>query len=366
MLFAYTYVPHQMEKMQEFIDFIFHNVWCKAPTNGPFDLDLFGANADLQEVMTAFLYSDAAGADFFYGNIERIHGLFARLSTAEIAQFTLWYEGNNDLEKVCDNDPTAHLARYSDIAVNHRDIADLLGTFFKGLYSPSLLNLAALRAKIGDIDDHYQTFVQTNEVGKCPFCGINDLLGANHIPREAYDHYLPKAIYPFNSINFMNLMPACHHCNSSYKTSKDPAYIPKDPTRLVHRRAFFYPYTTAPHTIDIHIALCTSDIEKLAPEDIVITFGPAAADEKIETWKDVYGIEERYKAKLCSKNDGKYWLTQVLDEWKEDDRMPADFLRTLARQTDKKPYAECNFLKKPFLDACCNNGLFDALPQPEQ
>lgn len=43
--------------------------------------------------------------------------------------------------------------------------------------------------------------------------------------------------------------------------------------------------------------------------------------------------------------------------------MPADFLRTLALQTNKKPYAECYFLKKPFLDACKNNGLFDALPQ---
>lgn len=29
MLFPYIYVPHQMEKMQEFIDFIFYAVWCK-------------------------------------------------------------------------------------------------------------------------------------------------------------------------------------------------------------------------------------------------------------------------------------------------------------------------------------------------
>ena len=32
MLFPYKYVPHQMEKMQEFIDFIFYEVWCKACT----------------------------------------------------------------------------------------------------------------------------------------------------------------------------------------------------------------------------------------------------------------------------------------------------------------------------------------------
>ena len=54
MLFPYTYVSHQMEKMQEFIDFIFYEVWCKAPGYGPFSLDLFLPNPDLYEVMNAF------------------------------------------------------------------------------------------------------------------------------------------------------------------------------------------------------------------------------------------------------------------------------------------------------------------------
>lgn len=222
MLFSYTYVTHQMEKMQTFIDFIFHEVWCKAPTSGPFGLNLFDANAELREVMEAFYYSDAQGADFFYGHVERIYGLFSALTTVQINQFQQWYQGNNDLEKVCANDPGTHLARYADIAVNHKDLAAQLGAFFKGLYSQSLLDLAALRAKIGDIDDHYQTFVATNKAGKCPFCGIGDIKGEHHSKREAYDHYLPKALYPFNSINFRNLAPACHECNSSYKLSKDP------------------------------------------------------------------------------------------------------------------------------------------------
>jgi hypothetical protein len=226
----------------------------------------------------------------------------------------------------------------------------------------SHLDIAALKAKIGDIDDHYRKFVQKNKAGKCPFCGINDLLGEYHSKREAYDHYLPKSIYPFNSINFKNLVPACHHCNSSYKTSKDPAYTPKDPTRLVQRRAVFYPYSTAGHAIDITVELTNTDIAKLTQADINLQFGPAAVNEQIETWKDVYGIDERYKAKLCGENDGKYWLTQVLDEWKEDGREPAQFIGTLARQAKKNPFAECNFLKKPFLDACEKIGLFDVLP----
>lgn len=359
MLFPYTYVPHQMEKMQEFIDFIFHEVWCNAPARGPFGLHLFDANAELREVMEAFYYSDAQGADFFYVHVERIYGLFSALSIAQINQFQQWYQGNNDLEKVCANDPAAHLVRYTDIDVNHKNLADKLGTFFKGLYSQSLLDLAALRAKIGDIDDHYQSFVQTNKVGKCPFCGINDLLGEYHSKREAYDHYLPKALYPFNSINFRNLVPACHHCNSSYKTSKDPAYTPKDPARAVHRRAVFYPYKTAAHSIELQVDMQHSDIAKLTPEDITLQFGPVALAEELDTWKEVYGIEERYKAKLCGENDGQYWLMQVLDEWKEDGRSPADFLTTLERQARSRPYADCNFLRKPFLRACQRIGLFD-------
>ncbi|MBE7941849.1 hypothetical protein IM725_14810 [Ramlibacter aquaticus] len=346
MLFPYTYVPHQMERMQKFIDFIFHEVWCKAPTSGPFGLNLFDANAELREVMEAFYYSDAQGADFFYGHVERIYGLFSALTAVQIKQFQQWYQGNNDLEKVCANDPATHLARYADIAVNHKNLAAQLGTFFKGLYSQSLLDLAALRAKIGDIEDHYQTFVATNKAGKCPFCGIGDIKGEHHSKREAYDHYLPKALYPFNSINFRNLAPACHECNSTYKLSKDPAY------NLAGRRKAFYPFAAAAQIIDIQVALQHSDIENLKPTDVQMQFGPAAITEEIETWKDVYGIEERYKAKLCGENDGKYWLTQVLDECQAYDKQPADILAMRAQQAQSRPYADCNFLRKPFLEAC--------------
>lgn len=260
---------------------------------------------------------------------------------------------------MCANDPTIQFVRYADIAVNHKQLSERLAAFFKSLYSNTLLSLTALREKIGDIDDHYKTFASTNKVGKCPFCGISDLLGEYQSKREAYDHYLPKALYPFNSINFHNLVPACHYCNSSYKTSKDPAYTPKDPTRAVRRRAVFYPYTNKLYAIQLHMELRHSNIANLTPADVSLHFGPSDLEEKLNTWKDVYGIEERYKDKLCRDNDGKYWLTQVLDEWQEDGRSPKNFLATLARHTKNSPYADCNFLRKPFLEACEQIGLFE-------
>jgi len=356
MLFPYKYVPHAMDRMQRFINFIFNEVWCKAPKGGAFRLELFDSNPDLKEVMTTFYYSDKKNADFFYGHIERIYGLFAELPRTDIKQFKRWHQGNNSIQKVCANDPTTHIARYEDIPSKHEALIRQLNSFFSGLYDN--VEIAALKKKVGSLNDHYKAFMGKNTVGKCPFCGITDMLGVYHTAREAYDHYLPKAYYPFNSINFHNLVPACHYCNSSYKTSKNPAFTPKDPARAIHRRKIFYPYSSTDYTIEVTIDLNNPDVNHIAPDDIQLSFGPPALSEEIETWNDVYGIAERYKAKCCSESDGKYWITQIVDEWRVDGRPPADYMHALNRQAARSPFAESNFLKKAFLEGCDRAGLF--------
>ena len=85
--------------------------------------------------------------------------------------------------------------------------------------------------------------------------------------------------------------------------------------------------------------------------------------EEIDTWLDVYGIEDRYKAKCCGENDGKYWIEQVLDECQNDGKTPEEIFAALERQARFKPFAETNFLKKSFLEACRRAGLFDTYNQ---
>jgi len=369
MLFAYTYVPHQMERMHRFINFIVYQVWCRAPKTGAFSLDLFDANPPLKEVMTSFAYGDTQPGDRFYVQVQAIYESFSSLPRREIAQLKRWHQSNNRLEDVCANGPRAHLARYVDIAVSYPVLSNQLADFFKGLYSDSLLSLAALRDKIGDITSHYKAFVKKNNGDKCPFCGINDLMGEYHSRRDAYDHYLPKAIYPFNSINFRNLVPACHHCNSSYKTSKDPAYMPKDPARSATRRRVFFPFSKAHTGIEVEVTLAHVDLQKLTPTDVVISFGPTVIADQIETWKDVYGIEERYRAKLLG-GDGKAWLVEVLDEWRWNEesagaagKPPEKYLQDVGRHTHRSPYANGNFLKHSFLQGCQAAGLFATVKQ---
>lgn len=351
MLFPYTYVPHQIEKMQVFIDFIFNEVWCKAPGNGVFHPDLFNGNPELKEVMVLFNYGDTKGGDFFYSHVERIYHLFAALDPIEIAELKQWYRANNNIEKICSNDPAVLITRYAEMEALHPELSKQLESFFKGLYSQDLLHLATLRQKVGNIDDHYKKFMEVNNTGKCPFCGISDIRGIHHTKRDAYDHYLPKALYPFNTINFHNLAPTCNECNSTYKLSKDSA------RNTSGRRKAFYPYAKSGQSIELKIDLAKSDIDKLDPADIQISFGPSVIKEEIETWKDVYDIEERYKAKCCS-GDAKDWIEKVRILQDEYRIKPADYITSLQQQPKRDPFANNNFLERAFLEACNRRGLF--------
>lgn len=353
MLFSYTYVPHEMERMQEFIDFIFSEIWCKATNQVEFHFDLFEANTDYEDIMKQFFYADTEAADFFYGCVEGIYKVFSSLSRQKIELLKQWYQTNNAIEDICSNNNSIQFTRYSDVQREFPDLYSELSRFFKGLYSKKILTSAVLRKKMGSIDEHYKAFVAVNNLGKCPFCGISDLFGINHSKREAYDHYLPKSIYPFNTLNFYNLVPACHDCNSSYKTTKDPVLKAKG----AHRRKAFYPYCSAGHKIDIQIDLANTNIDQLTPSEIMITFGPEKVREQIDTWRDVYSIDERFKAKCLGKTDGKYWLQQALDESNNDGGSTINFLKKVKRQKERFPMGECNFLKLPFLEACERNGL---------
>jgi hypothetical protein len=64
----------------------------------------------------------------------------------------------------------------------------------------------------------------------------------------------------------------------------------------------------------------------LKPSNIDLHISAPNHDEQVETWKCVFGIEERFKAKLCGHNEGKAWLVQVIDEAASVSMTPNEFL----------------------------------------
>ena len=105
------------------------------------------------------------------------------------------------------------------------------------------------------------------------------------------------------------------------------------------------------------------------PDDIDLSFTSQTAQEEIATWREIYAIDTRYKA-VCSGSEGKEWLQQILDEWEElrEDpqggrRTPDQFMKSLENDCKRSPFYEARFLKKAYLEACREKGLFST-PQP--
>lgn len=120
-----------------------------------------------------------------------------------------------------------------------------------------------------------------------------------------------------------------------------------------------------PFSVQHFMAAAQTRVAELHP-DIDLSFGPPELAEQIDTWKDIYGIEERYRAKLCSQG-AKAWIVEVLDEWRwhqesagREGRAPEAHLQAVARHTEVSPYTNENFLKWGFLQACKAVGIFDA------
>lgn len=357
MLFAYTPLRtlHNIDKLQGYVDYIFYNVWCKSPEGIEFGIELFTGNNELSEIIMAFGYSAKAHkkGKLFFDRIKAIYTLFARLSQQQIEKLTRWYDANNNVEMAC-SDTSTSIAQYDDINTINPDLSRRLKEFYTGLWDSSFLGAAALRQKVGTIDEYYKDFMTVNNNGVCPFCGLSDMLGKYSSNREAYDHYLPKSKYPFNSLNFKNLFPACTICNSKSKTTKDPLY------KGSARRKAFYPFAQDHAGIKISVSLNAADINQLANNDIEFSFGPASKQEEIDGWRELYKIDEHYKKKLIQM---KYVFEDLRIAIENGHGTAEECYRSKLEECDRNPLQDRQFLKKAFLEACKEKGFGPILSQ---
>lgn len=149
-------------------------------------------------------------------------------------------------------------------------------------------------------DGHYKIIYDTVPHHVCPFCGTEPF-EAPGAPREAFDHYLAKSLYPFAAANLKNLVPMGHKCNSSYKLAADLLY---DTTGT--RRVAFDPYN---HD-KIDVVLDRSDPfngSKPQKPNWQIDFEPYTSAAL--TWDTVFRIRERYKRDHLEA-DYEAWLEQ--------------------------------------------------------
>jgi hypothetical protein len=362
MHFTYQYINHDIEGLQELLDFLFYEVWCKAA--GEFDADKLDGHPKLKQIYIDLGNTEGVAATFFNSHVENIYAEFLKLDEDQIIQLKEGYKNNNNIEGLC-TDKTIQPLLYKQIEAEHPDLAKLFKDFFGRLYgSSSPFNLSIfgdLKNKL--IPDHYFKFMEENKREVCPFCGLLHLKANNHGCREAYDHYLPKAIFPFSPINFKNLAPMCNECNSSYKTTKIPIEKSNPVKNEEARKLAFYPYAEDSPNIEFQVQINTADINSLCPDDIQIEITSAGYDEQIESWMRVFGLEERYKASLCSPDDGKAWVNSIIEGYDNAVALGSTLTReqyydVIYQNAKIYPETEKGFIKAPFLAACKDKGVF--------
>lgn len=363
MLFPYKRVPHAMEKMHEFVEFILLDVWCKAPKSD-YDLDLFKGNPALHKIMSGLIQEDQAGkldskgaGAFFLNCVNEIFDEFKVLNAAEIQQYREQFEHNNKIEDLCQNAPGYTPAHYVSLNPAKQKLNDKIEQFFKRLYGSGFFDLKCVKDELGStIGQYYRDFVRRgngNDNDVCPFCGLLPIDGEFDPTRDAFDHYLPKGTYPFNSVNLANLCPSCYKCNSGNKLEQDPIH---DAAGV--RRKAFYPFGNIQPDISITATVQVTDWKNPTPGEISVSVGSHNHPDETKTWAEIYKIPTRYAARCCSNNGGPSWRIRILDECYNYEKNPAQMYQAEIKTAKKRPWHEANFLKVAFLEGCDRTGMF--------
>lgn len=140
-------------------------------------------------------------------------------------------------------------------------------------------------------DQNYRQLYSGLRYKVCAFCGV-EILDAPGQKREALDHYLPFARYPFAGTNFRNLPPMGTKCNSRYKGQQD---IIREPS-TGSRRICFDPYNGPELSLSLHDSRPFEGkrVNSVLCPDWDIKWN-GGDPEKVQTWDQVFAISERYR-----------------------------------------------------------------------
>ena len=79
------------------------------------------------------------------------------------------------------------------------------------------------------------------KIKTCPYCNAQYTISSKKKLYHTFDHFFPKSLYPYLSVSFYNLIPACNTCNQG-KSNKDVDlanhWHPYDGTNLMEEFQF--------------------------------------------------------------------------------------------------------------------------------
>lgn len=217
--------------------------------------------------------------------------------------------------------------RVADLCENNSGLKAVCLKKFPAAFQQPLKNLFihlwenALHSQ--KFNDHFSTglgdfiddFIAGNGgIEVCPFCALEEFGNLSGEARTEIDHWLCKEQYPHLAVNFDNLVPIGHKCNTPpVKGKKDVL------ASLSERQRAYYPYCKHKGISVvfnfINEPTITNNIKK-EDWEIVIKPNDPKDDDLVESWKKLFNIQERYESVI---NDRvfKLWEGKYMERFPE-------------------------------------------------
>lgn len=306
MIYTYKQLPpHRIENFHANIAYFFMQLFAN-------DLAAYDENILLQATFIPIVNLSKVSLK---GNLVAITLAYHQLTTIEKLQVQNAFQVNTNIENICTN-INAFPVKYNTVPIGIREIVKNFLTMLWDAFPQNAL----LESSCGTIQEHFTSFVSPSHQRAlvCPFCGLNKLKTSESINRDAYDHYIPKALYPFISINFKNLFPICHECNSDEKKATDILY------NGITRRQVFYPLDSSYHSDQLSIEVIPTQQYnpinfKTLLYDINWDYAIKLAgilDPRLTSWDEIFHIKRRYKENVLRYQIE--WYDEFLKRYKRE------------------------------------------------
>lgn len=252
---------------------------------------------------------------------------------------------NNKIEELCEGRlKPVHYSELRDVLGDKNEkLIEAIKTFCYELYD-NCLRRKPFKDEYEDIGQYYKKLVTRDS--DCIMCGYPYVIQTElDEAMSAFDHYLPRALYPFNSVNTDNLVPTCDACNETYKRAKDPLFKGPPYKRNLQQRCFF-PFSMISYCIVIDVSFLEPYRKSMPVESIVINLGCDGNQDKVDNWDRIYNIKARYRSFMGSNDCYKFYVSISNDALSY-----GMSLNRMIELREQNMDADMNFLRVPLLKA---------------
>jgi hypothetical protein len=323
-----TYKPlddHPIFTLHRYTEHLICNVWCRATA--------INSCSDLLDENFEVIYN---AYDWLKKDIDTVYEACKTLTDDERTEIREAFNINNRIIELCSGD-LKPIALDSLPEVVKKSMKPLLVKFYDYLID---------RTKVpGNKLDYYNKLIDKNDFKTCPCCGLSLIESADTHYREDNDHYLPKADYPFASVNFQNLVPLCSKCNKKCKSTKNP---------FSNDRISYFPFENGRDDLDVLVSINGNDdldYLKLKADEVGIDL--SGDIDKNSTWDYLFEIKERYNEQVreFSKTELRVIANRLLRNSKRKQGLTyAEILDEAIEDYSIEIFEDRKFLKKPFLE----------------